>query len=340
MTTGEVDPGELRPGDVLLLEAGPDPRAVSTAVTELDGGHYSHALLVHGPPPHLYTLSANPDLDPLDSGVNAVALGVFNGHPTKPREIRVLRPHAGGEAAAAVGASFVEQVVPPHPDYRPNGDRSDFGWEHIVISAVAAFARHLEPGCAARRILWRLAHGLSMALVEHQTDQSGGSPAPGGSHRWDCCHFVDHCFRAAGSPLDIRESDPPVRRPVSVLVGSLAAVIDQAGDWLGDEDPPRPPPLGLDDRLDHDLADALGDGRFAAYRLAGRAADRLGLSLGDAVRRSVAAAPAGGPGTGGPERDGRPDLVWPPFISPRMLLASDRFVDLGIIPRGTIPPPR
>lgn len=327
-----LTPTDLRRGDVLLLEPGERPRLVSEVVAELDGSGYSHAVLLDVAEPPYYVLSANPEHDPLRSGVNAVALATLVAEPSNRRSARVLRPREGGAAAAAHGRRYVESAIPPDPERYPDpvDDPSDFGWEHIVISALAAVARHLEPGSRPRRYVGGVALTLSQRRLStapcRPTDVSlalaVAGPAdtvrPVGRPAWDCCHFVDHCFCSAGHPLRVRESDPEPRRPVGAVLGCVAKLIEEGFEQFGLDPPDVIPEPRHDDEPDEDA------GRLLA-RLAVQVADGAGLDGVELLRRAV--------------RTELPELVWPPFVSPRLFISSGAFVDLGVLPRGAVPPP-
>ncbi len=311
MSSPNVELADLRVGDLLLLEPGTNPKLVSTVVTDLDGGRCSHAVLVDTLAPDFYTISANHESDKFASGVNAIALSVLVGDPHNLRAARVLR-HRGGAGLGAVETArrYVERAVPPLPERYPGTGRdSQFGWDHLVISAFAALARHLEPGSAPRRLVYSAAVALSRGLLHGDPCTVEGPGHTEVPWEWDCCHFVDHCFCEAGAPLGIVESDPHPREGLSTVFDCLRRVVDHLDDGIDGDELPEP--------FDDEPAIA---GRRDFVRLATRVGDRLGVGLGDVLAARHHTAPG--------------DPVWPPFVSPRLLTESPAFDDLGWLRRA------
>jgi hypothetical protein len=311
-----LDPSDLRRGDILLLEPGAEPRLVSEVVSTLDGSEYSHALLVESLAPDFYTLSANPEVHLLVSGVNAVALGNFVSDRENPRGALVLRARAGAEAAADFGRQFVERAVPPSPRYPETDDESRFGWEHLVISALAAVARHLEPGALSRRLVGGSALALSKLFLPADPCLAATGVVSPHFHEWDCCHFVDHCFCAVGAPLGAVESDPD-RRELGAVLECLALVWEQLTErFIGE------PELELPESVpgEPDL-----DGRRVFVKLAGRMAATFGVGPVQLFRQALAME--------------LPEEVWPPFLSPRLMLTAPALERVGYLRRGSVPSP-
>ncbi|MEZ5215579.1 MAG: hypothetical protein R2705_00450 [Ilumatobacteraceae bacterium] len=336
-----LTPDDLRPGDILLLEPGASSRAVSRAVTKLDGSPYSHALFVDSESPPWYTLSANGAHHGLADGVNAVALEEFLAPEGNGREAYVLRHESPRAARAAleVARPFVERSIPHdpvrYPPLTPPDDPSDFGWDHLVISAIAAFARHFDRDSDVRRWLFRTAYRFSLR-EDVRTPCLDGQPAPDepGPWRWDCCHFIDHCFCAAGHCLGLRETDPPTPDPAGVFFRAcrdglehLGLMQDEDLDLAPSEDPLLKRTVAEDDEAESGRPGGPDGPGGPADGAIEQMAERVAV-LAARVDRNRSLFPQLDV-----DDDGVPDVFWPPFASPRLLLEADCLRHVGVIRR-------
>ena len=314
-------------GDIVLLEPRvpqrpkpdqppppPEP-PISLTVKLIDGTAFSHAVIVEeGPPDPWRVLSANEETGDLRSGVNSIALATL----TANRGSQVLHPNMSD--AERIDALHLATSLCEYRDDVPGGgnlpDTSDFAWDQLFLSGIAGVTRRMHPDSPGRGRLWRTLHGLSYALEE---------VVPWPRRRWDCCEFVVRVFEESGHSLHVVESDPEEHNAGAVMGDVLRA-------WWGYIDyvagHPREFLEGLspDDEAFADqivdaasnvdsVGDLIGDVRRMVHEMKD-IASRVG-----AAWNSIDQAPAPKPG----------DRVWPPFASPRLLIAA-------CTPEGHFPP--
>ncbi len=299
---------DARVGDIIVFEpkpAGGGGMPLSQSVVIVDERPYSHAVLVDAVDLPYQVLSANQGVEGLASGVNRIALSMFSEN----RGFAVLRPPVSADAAL----SAVDWAR-PYVEAGSGGDRSNFGWEELVLAAAAGLTRQMTPHSGGREMLWTRVHDLSWDL----------EILPWQPRRWDCCEFVVRSFEGGMAPLGITESDPKIYRAGTALRALITMWTKFAVHSLSGI------PHLLHERYEHEhhahvvpdaeaneklLFDACRDAdeshRFEVRQLV-RLLDAVERKVRARVRPAIPPKPPKWPPQIG-------EAAWAPFISPRML---------------------